>query len=104
MDESKARAFRDTLTEYRELLLENRKLDAQEKFDILAKMEDTWYEPVCFTYNLLAPLDYPIYAKDRWTQVKEMPEGRVFLFVTLGYGQWLLRENLLAAMANVEDG
>jgi hypothetical protein len=79
-------------------------MSAEEKFDILERFEDTWYEPLCFSYNLMAPMDTPHYIKSQYQQAKEIDEGWVFIYITLGYGQWFNRKNLFAAMANVEDG
>jgi hypothetical protein len=105
MDAVKVREFKDTINEYRALLTSGRTVtSAEEKFEILERFEDTWYEPLCFAYNLMAPFDYPKYIKSQWQQAKEVPEGQVFIYITLGYGQWIFRENLMAAMANVQDG
>lgn len=106
MDEVKARAFKECIDDYRELLLDGSRpnLTAEEKFKVLERFEDTWYEPLCFAYNLMAPFAYPKHIKNQWQQAKEVEEGWVFIYITLGYGQWFNRSNLFKAMANVEDG
>lgn len=103
MDEQKVKAFRDTINEYREILLTGAKPKKEEKIELYLKFDENWYEPLCFSYNLMAPFDCPHYIKDQFQLAKEVPEGTFFLYLNLGYGIWISRENLMNAIANAED-
>lgn len=103
MDEAKAQAFRETLQTYRELILRGVELSPEEKMWMLERLQDTWYQPLCFAYNLMAPFEYPKYIKNQMQQAREVPEGVIFLWIHMHYGEWLYRDKLEMAMVHVED-
>jgi hypothetical protein len=103
MDAAKVKAFRDTINEYREILLTNAKPRREEKVELFSRFDETWYEPLCFTYNLMAPFDKPHYIQSQYQQARAVPEGVFFLYLSLGYGIWIDRSKLMYAIANAED-
>jgi len=103
MDAERAQTFRDTINEYREILLTNGKPKKEEKIELFLKFDETWYEPLCFGYNLMAPFNTPHHIKSQWQLAKEVEEGTFFLYLSLGYGIWIGREHLMHAIANAED-
>jgi hypothetical protein len=103
MDKEKVDAFRNTLREYRDYTLRGIPLTVSEKMEILEKLQDTWYQPLCICYNLLAPFQYPKYIKNQYQQAKEVEDGKIFLWIHLTYGEWLDRDKLDYAMVNVAE-
>ena len=103
MDARKAKRFKETLTEFREHMIDNRRMTRDEKLDMLAKVEDNWYEPVCFQYNLLAPYPTPDYIRSQYESAKRVEEGTLFLYVTLHAGVWITKADLYRNFADMED-
>jgi hypothetical protein len=102
MDTTKKKEFKNALYTYRDFIISGLDAPVQEKNDILERILETWYEPMCFEFNLLAMFNYPKYIKSQYDLARETPKDQIWLWYTPGMGQWVTKQGLYTAIANME--